>query len=130
MNREWKYCRQAGTDEMLSVLAVQNRLLEYYAAAHEISVVGEIKVVVTGTPADRESIRELLNEAAHGTYDVLLISGLDRLSRKGWDALTSVSKRFACGVRVLDASTNEEISADALDQLSLASASIVENLPF
>ena len=130
MNRAWKYCRQAGTDEMLSVLAVQNRLLEYYAAAHEFSVVGEIKVVETGTPADRESIRELLNEAAHGTYDVLLISGLDRLSRNVWDALTIVSKLFACGDRVLDASTNEEISADALDQLSLASASIVENLPF
>lgn len=39
MNRAWKYCRQASPDEMLSGLAVQNRLPERYAAMREFSVV-------------------------------------------------------------------------------------------
>ena len=109
-NRAWKYCRQASPDAMLTGLAAQDSFIERRAAAWGLHIVGETKAVEPGLSADRDSIRELLDKAEAGAYDILLISGMDRLSRNLWDTVEILSKLLATGIRVRDARTGEEIT--------------------
>jgi putative DNA-invertase from lambdoid prophage Rac len=70
--------------------------LREYAGRHGLGIVTEY--VADGasawTGAHREQLRQALDDARLGRYDVLLVWALDRLSREGVEATLGLLRRF------------------------------------
>lgn len=109
-NRAWKYCRQASPDEGLTGLNMQSRIIDQYIAEHELALVGETKAVESGNSMDRESIREIRTKAEGGAYDILLISGLDRLGRDMQQTTALVRDLLRIDIHIVPVMANEEIT--------------------
>lgn len=90
--RVWKYCRQAHFDDGFPIIAAQNEMLDSYIAKHGYILVGTTRAIENGTQKDRDSIREIVRLAENKSYDILLISSLDRLVR---DTIPCMYKRKA-----------------------------------
>lgn len=109
-NKVWKYCRQACPDETLSGIQGQSERLDRYITENGLVPVGESKVVESGSTTNRDSLRALLNEAKRGTYDILLIDGIDRISRNRVKCGKFCRKLLDTGIRIVSVGEQREIT--------------------
>jgi DNA invertase Pin-like site-specific DNA recombinase len=86
-NRAWKYCRQAGYDGDDCGIRTQELWINKYISKHGLISVGESKVFESGTTMNRPSLQELIQKAQEQTYDILVVSALDRLGRDLWSTM-------------------------------------------
>jgi site-specific DNA recombinase len=97
-------------------LTVQAALVQEYAASHNMKIVKEYQEegvsAFHNEVSERAILRQILTDAAAGTFNTLLIFKSDRLARQSFGYplyLRELSKR---GVRVISVSEDKELSID------------------
>ena len=77
------YCRVASPGPMTrELLDVQRQRLERYAVKHHIEIVGTYEDSgYPGNTLERPGLQALMREAAHKTFDTVLVVSRDRLFR-------------------------------------------------
>ena len=109
-NKVWKYCRQASPDGSLAGLQAQSHQIDNYITEHAYSLVGKTNVVESGIALDRESLRELIQLAKEGQYDILAVSNIDRLARNIEVRIAFCQKMIDLGIRIVEVNTDTKIT--------------------
>lgn len=115
-NRAWKYCRQAGYGGDDCGIRTQELWINKYISKHGLISVGESKVFESGTTMNRPSLQELIQKAQEQTYDILVVSALDRLGRDLWLTMGFVRELLRMGIRIIDLSWGSEITEGDIEQ--------------
>lgn len=125
-NRAWKYCRQARYDGDGYGIRTQELWINKYISKHGLISVGESKVFESGTTMNRPSLQELIQKAQEQTYDILLVSALDRLGRDLWSTMEYTKKLLRMGIIVISVNDNTEITERDFEEMDNFIKSICE----
>jgi len=125
-NRAWKYCRQAGYDGDDCGIRTQELWINKYISKHGLISVGESKVFESGTTMNRPSLQELIQKAQEQTYDILVVSALDRLGRDLWSTMEYTKKLLRMGIRIISVNDNTEITKRDFEEMDNLVKSICE----
>lgn len=125
-NRVWKYCRQDGYGGDDCGIRTQELWINRYISTHRLISVGESKVFENGTTTNRPSLQELIQKAQEQTYDILLVSALDRLGRDFWSTMEYTKKLLRMGIRIISVNDNVEITERDFDEMDNFVKSICE----
>lgn len=125
-NRVWKYCRQAGYDGDGYGIRTQELWINKYISKHGLISVGESKVFESGTTMNRPSLQELIQKAQEQTYDILVVSALDRLGRDLWPTMEYTKKLLRMGITVISVNDNTEITERDFEEMDNFIKSICE----
>lgn len=119
------YCRvSTDKDEQRSSLSHQQEFFIAYAQKHGHQL---IRVYadegITGTSLKkREAFRQLLLDAQHGFFDMVVVKDVSRFARNTVDALQSIRRLKALGIPTLFLGTNMDSMGDSEFVLTLFSA--------
>lgn len=107
--RAFVYCRVATAAQMDTPLRQQGRLLQEYCSKNGMTLVGQIRVTEAGTDIERDSLRDLMNQAKAGSYDILLVNSMDRICRNAVLMNRYCQNLRMCDVRIIAVREGMEI---------------------
>lgn len=116
--RVWKYCRQAHLEDGLPMITAQNEMLDAYIAKHGYILAGETIALENGTQKDRNSIKKIIHEAENKSYDILLISHLDRLMRDTIPCMELCRELLEMGIRIIPVKSGMEFTMKMIEPYS------------
>ena len=117
-NRAFAYCRVATEAQADTALHQQGRLLQEYCSKNGMTLVGQVRVAEAGTDIGRDSLRDLLNQAKAGSYDILIVYSMDRICRNTVLMNCYCQNLLLCGVRIIAVREGMEITPSALATIS------------
>ena len=114
-NKVWLYCRIANVGVLgADSIEMQRRRLEWYAARHDMKVVGYSEDRQPGLTMKRPGVLEMNRAVEQHKVDIVLVFNLDRLCRKIGDAVRYWHYLHKHGVRLCSVSDGEiDLSMDA-----------------
>lgn len=75
---------------------------------------------------NRPSLQELIQKAQEQTYDILVVSALDRLGRDLWSTMEYTKKLLRMGIRIISVNDNTEITKRDFEEMDNLVKSICE----
>ncbi|SEI68720.1 Site-specific DNA recombinase [Deinococcus reticulitermitis] len=103
-------------------LAVQTRIAQQYAMAHNLRITETFQDVITGTRATRQALDELLDRA--GEYEVALVSAVDRLARRTAVSYAVLDELLETGIEVHSADMGRVDPDDEMSSLNFGVRSV------
>ena len=128
-NKVWLYCRIANVGVLgADSIEMQRRRLEWYAARHDMKVVGYSEDRQPGLTMKRPGVLEMNRAVEQHKVDIVLVFNLDRLCRKIGDAVRYWHYLHKHGVRLCSVSDGEiDLSMDA-DIMGVLSSGAISRL--
>jgi len=110
------YARVSGRDQKKD-LETQLKTLEQYAISKGYQIVDEVKEIASGLNENRKGLKKLINLAKNNTYDVLIITYPDRLTRFGFKYLEELFSAHNVRIETVfkkDKTPKEELVEDLI----------------
>ena len=116
--RVWKYCRQSFAWDGLPEIADQEEMLDAYIAEHGYILAGTTSALEKGNERDRRSINEIVRLAENKSYDILLVSKLDRLMSQTIPCMELCRELLEKGVRIIPVKSGMEFTMKMIEPYS------------
>ena len=116
--RVWKYCRQSFAFDGLPEIEEQEQMMDAYIAEHGYILAGTTYAIEKGIERNRRSINEIVRLAENKSYDILMVSKLDRLMSETGPCMELCRELLEKGIRIIPAKSRTEFTLKMIEPYS------------